>query len=91
MAVVQMLACDGCGVYSGQSNVQKVSITLGGKRVTVDACQDCIDPVFKLIDGHSKGKKTGRVSGLNRSQIVSDPSLIVKDNPRPRKASKNKS
>ena len=91
MAVVQMLACDGCGTVANQAGVSKVTITIAGKRVTVDCCQICIEPVLKLIDGHGSNKRTGRSSGLRGGQIIADPSMIVKDNPRPRKVAKNRS
>jgi hypothetical protein len=85
MAVVQMLACDGCGVFSSQSVIEKVIISAFGKRVTVDVCQNCIEPVLKLISNHANGKKTGRPSTISGNNVIADPSQIVKDNPRPRK------
>lgn len=82
MVQVRLRACDGCGTVDPDSNVQKVTITIDGKRITLDVCTACRQPIDVLLKTHSKKKRIGRPSGLAATAVLDDINQIVKDNPR---------
>jgi hypothetical protein len=82
MVQVRLRACDGCGTVDQDSDVQKVTITMDGRRMTLDVCQNCRQPIDVLLKTHSSKRRTGRRSSIAGGDVLDDIDQIVKDNPR---------